>query len=321
MKFHVNDNGDVRPCKAHKSSCPFPESKHFPTKTEAETFYERTQSSKLFSTMRNRSKNITKKFVAVGGVFVATVSLSACGNMIDVKSQPQWQVTDEPSVTTTTEAPNNVLDEDTETVTITEDDSGSVSEVYFQGKPLKVSDEEVQDAREKLASLIEMDESLAGEYNRKELFGYNSSTVTGKIEHRDVTDGIFKSSSESSRAIGGTFIDPYTGEQVEVVEGSRTDTDIDHIVPLKEIYESENPYSPLTPEQRKQVANDPINLQIVGSSVNRSKSDKDAADWLPTYEPSQCTYVVSVITVKSSYRLTVDNAEKESIQQVLDTKC
>ena len=36
MKFHVNDNGDVHPCKAHKSSCPFPESKHFPTKTEYE---------------------------------------------------------------------------------------------------------------------------------------------------------------------------------------------------------------------------------------------------------------------------------------------
>lgn len=201
-------------------------------------------------------------------------------------------------------------------------DSGSGSTILFQGRSLTPTRAEVSRAETQLASLIEVPESQAGTYNRASQFGYFRSGVVGTLEHRDITSGIFQNSSaSSSRAVGGSFIDPYTGKKVDIVKGSRTDTDVDHVVPLKEVYQSENPYSPLTDAQRHQIANDPRNLQVVSSAVNRSKGDGDAAEFLPTYEPSQCVYSITVITVKSSYHLTVDNAEHQALKNVLRTKC
>lgn len=200
-------------------------------------------------------------------------------------------------------------------------DSGSGSTILFQGRSLTPTKAEVSRAETQLASLIEVPESQAGTYNRASQFGYFRSGVVGTLEHRDINSGIFQNSSSSSRAVGGSFIDPYTGKTVDIVKGSRTDTDVDHVVPLKEVYQSENPYSPLTEAQRHQIANDPRNLQVVSSAVNRSKGDGDEAEFLPTYEPSQCVYSITVITVKSSYHLTVDNAEHQALRNVLRTKC
>lgn len=197
----------------------------------------------------------------------------------------------------------------------------NIEGVYFQGKPLRPTQSEIDTARSNLQNLVEMNESTAGNYNRKQMFGNNSSATTGRIEHRDIPDAIFDGGKETSRAIAGGFIDPYTGEWVEVIQGSSEDTNLEHIVALSEVYRSELPGKPLTNEQRKAVANDPLNLQITGAAVNKFKSDKDAADYLPSYEPAQCQFAIAVITVKSKYELTVDSPEKQALQQVMDAKC
>lgn len=114
----------------------------------------------------------------------------------------------------------------------------STDGIYFQGRPLKPSEAEINKAHNTLSKLIEMPETFAESYNRKEMFGYQSASTVGKIEHRDVTYGIFANDKNNSRAVGGYLIDPYTGERVDIVSGSRADTDLEHLVALEEIYRS-----------------------------------------------------------------------------------
>jgi hypothetical protein len=91
--------------------------------------------------------------------------------------------------------------------------------------------------------------------------------------------------------------------------------DIDHMVPLAEAWDSGA--ARWTAAQRKAYANDlgdPRSLVAVTDSVNQQKSDRDVAEWLPTYD--RCRYVREWTAVKIRWRLAVDTAEKAALRQV-----
>jgi hypothetical protein len=91
--------------------------------------------------------------------------------------------------------------------------------------------------------------------------------------------------------------------------------DIDHMVPLAEAWDSGA--SRWTAAMRKAYANDlgdPRSLVGVTDSVNRSKSDRDPAEWLPTYD--RCRYVREWTAVKVRWRLTVDAAERAELKRL-----
>lgn len=73
----------------------------------------------------------------------------------------------------------------------------------------------------------------------------------------------------------GLWICPYTGRKFT----NPSDIDIDHIVPLSHAHRhgAEN----WTKQQRKQFANDPLNLIAVHDKANRQKSDKPPSEWMP----------------------------------------
>lgn len=89
--------------------------------------------------------------------------------------------------------------------------------------------------------------------------------------------------------------------------------DIDHMVPLAEAWRS-GAWA-WTAAQRMEYANDlgdPRTLLAVTASLNRSKGDKDVAQWLPP--KAQCTYISNWIAVKSRFDLTVDSVEAELLR-------
>lgn len=91
--------------------------------------------------------------------------------------------------------------------------------------------------------------------------------------------------------------------------------DIDHMVPLAEAWDSGA--SRWTAAQRQAYANDlgdSRSLVAVTDSVNQAKSDRDVAEWLPTYD--RCRYVQEWTAVKVRWRLTVDTAEKAALKRV-----
>jgi hypothetical protein len=69
---------------------------------------------------------------------------------------------------------------------------------------------------------------------------------------------------------------------------------------------------------RVQLANDPLELLAVDGPTNQSKSDSDAANWLPR-AAYRCAYVARQIAVKRKYKLWVTSAEKQAMAGVLAT--
>lgn len=96
--------------------------------------------------------------------------------------------------------------------------------------------------------------------------------------------------------------------------------DIDHFVPLKEAWESGA--SKWTREQREAFANDldfAGSLIAVSASSNRSKGDRDPAQWLPRNSRFVCEYAVTWVQVKIRWSLSVDKSEETALRKALGT--
>lgn len=112
---------------------------------------------------------------------------------------------------------------------------------------------------------------------------------------------------------GGSWFSEFDG--VRTTDPSTFD--IDHLVPLKEAWES-GAHSWDEPTRRA-FANDldlKDSLIAVSASSNRSKGDRDPADWLPTRAEYRCQYIASWVRVKVKWQLSVDAAEKAAIRTV-----
>ena len=99
---------------------------------------------------------------------------------------------------------------------------------------------------------------------------------------------------------------------------SAASIDIDHFVPLKEAWDSGA--SRWSASMREEFANDlgfGGSLIAVSSSSNRSKSDRDPADWIPANSSYRCTYAVTWIQVKYRWSLSADQRELAALQSML----
>ena len=109
---------------------------------------------------------------------------------------------------------------------------------------------------------------------------------------------------------GGKWFSIY--DNVEVTDAGKLD--VDHMVPLAEAWDSGA--SAWTDLKRQQYANDmvdPRHLIAVTGSSNRSKSDQDPADWVPTNKAYVCEYIANWVEIKIRYSLSVDSKEKAAL--------
>jgi len=69
-------------------------------------------------------------------------------------------------------------------------------------------------------------------------------------------------------------------------------------------------------KKREVYANDQTDLRhliaVTGAS-NRSKSDRDPAEWLPTNKAYICEYLTNWVSIKVRWSLSVDKKEKDAI--------
>lgn len=115
-----------------------------------------------------------------------------------------------------------------------------------------------------------------------------------------------------------------TGEWHSMYDGvavtSPSTLDIDHMVPLKEAWESAA--STWTDEQREAYANDldaPLALLAVTASTNRSKADRDPAEWKPPDQSTWCAYAEAWASVKAKWALAADTGEMAALEDMLAT--
>lgn len=120
--------------------------------------------------------------------------------------------------------------------------------------------------------------------------------------------------AESRTPLGGCSVT--TGEWRSPYDGETwtqaSDVDIDHVVALREAWDSgARAWDDATRERYANDLDDPRTLVAVTDNVNQSKSDRDVAEWLP--ELAVCTYVRHWVVVKLRWRLTVDRAERAAL--------
>lgn len=93
--------------------------------------------------------------------------------------------------------------------------------------------------------------------------------------------------------------------------------DIDHLVPLKEAWDSGA--HAWDADRRRAFANDldlPQALIAVSRSSNRSKGADDPADWLPPLVSYHCQYIEDWMVVKIKWELSVDAREFDALRGV-----
>ena len=117
-----------------------------------------------------------------------------------------------------------------------------------------------------------------------------------------------------------------TGRWVSWYDGATwtdpSDVDIDHVVALKEAWESGA--RSWTSTRRQAFANDlghPWALEAVTDTVNAAKADRDPAQWLPPRPGAHCRYAQRWVAVKYRWRLTVDSAERAELSSLLSGSC
>jgi hypothetical protein len=96
--------------------------------------------------------------------------------------------------------------------------------------------------------------------------------------------------------------------------------DIDHMVPLGEAWDSGA--SEWDSTRREDYANDlshPAALIAVSAGSNRSKSDRDPAEWQPPSVETWCQYASDWVTVKVAWELSADDAEVQALRELLVT--
>ena len=148
----------------------------------------------------------------------------------------------------------------------------------------------------------------------------NGCDTRNDILKRDLTSITYKAKTRNCVVLSGTLLDRYSGESINFVRGNITsmEVQIDHVVALSNAWQTGA--FKLTAEQRKALANDPLNLFAVKGRLNSQKGEGDAATWLPPLKSFRCAYVAQQIAVKAKYSLWLVPPEKAAMLSIL-AKC
>lgn len=146
---------------------------------------------------------------------------------------------------------------------------------------------------------------------------HNGCDTRNDILQRDLTDIVFKSGH--CVVASGELADPYSGTEIAFVRGQDTSgaVQIDHRVALANAWVTGA--QQLSPAERADLANDPLELQATSGILNEQKGDGDAATWLPPNMQYRCVYVAAQISIKIKYQLWVTGPEKDAMDAVLAT--
>ncbi len=198
-----------------------------------------------------------------------------------------------------------------------------VSAATFNSQSSEVSQRKfvTADARSVLSSIKVENEYQTG-YKRKLFIHWADLDGNGC----DTREEVLKRDSQSKPqvdpyrcyVVAGDWVSPYDGAKLD----DRGDVDIDHVVALKEAWDS-GAWA-WSESQRKAYANDMTDrrtLIAVTDRVNASKSDKDPSNWMPPLRSYWCAYLGDWISVKARWGLSMDQSEFGRISNLLTSDC
>lgn len=182
------------------------------------------------------------------------------------------------------------------------------------------------DTAEQLAAIPARDETSLRTYDRDEWKHWTQVPDTWNVwtDGRDgcdtreavlIRDGWkVTADRDTCEVTGGTWRTRYDQRR----HTSPDTIQIDHRVPLAEAFASGG--ARWSPEKKERFANDPLLVVAATDVLNQSKGDGDLAEWLPDFD--RCAYVAVWVTIKDTYGLSMDPAEKRVARRFLtDPEC
>lgn len=170
--------------------------------------------------------------------------------------------------------------------------------------------------------MIRQENEAGAGYNRDLFRHWNDADGNGCTTRQDVLIAESLSLAQVDRfgckVIAGNWFSAFDG----LTHTDPSDLDIDHLVPLKEAWDSGA--HAWSSSQRERFANDMSDgraLIAVTNSVNRSKSDRDPSQWLPPRNSYVCTYISDWIAVKFQWQLSMDSSEWGRLKNLLSGQC
>lgn len=147
----------------------------------------------------------------------------------------------------------------------------------------------------------------------------NGCDQRNDVLRRDLRKFTLKAGTHGCLVLTGTLTSPYTGTVIHFVRGPRTsqEVQIDHVVALSDAWQKGA--QRWSAAKRELFANDFLELRAVDGHSNGSKSDSDAASWLPPHKKYRCEFVARQIAVKKKYGLWVTPAEHDVMARILKT--
>lgn len=197
-----------------------------------------------------------------------------------------------------------------------------VSQVPESPTAVNTQEPSANDSQALLAAqaLVERGRSASTNYSR-DAFGSawkdvdrNGCDTRNDVLGRDFSTAIYKAGTNDCKVIGGTWTDPYSNESYTFTE-QPSEAHIDHVVALSNAWQMGADL--WTDQMRTEFANDPLNLIVTVASLNRQKSDSNAASWLPPYKPGRCDFIARQVAVKTKWQLFVTSSEKSAMLGIL----
>lgn len=145
----------------------------------------------------------------------------------------------------------------------------------------------------------------------------NGCDTRNDVLKRDLTAVAYRPGTRDCVVVAGTLADPYTGQTLLFSKDHAADVQIDHVVALSDAWQKGA--AQWSAETRLAFANDPLNLLAADGGANMSKSDSDAASWLPKNKAFRCAYVARQIAVKRKYAVSITLAEHDAMDLVLQS--
>lgn len=145
----------------------------------------------------------------------------------------------------------------------------------------------------------------------------NGCDQRNDVLRRDLLHVAVKPGTRGCVVVTGVLVSPYSGVTVPFTRGAATSgqVPVDHVVALSDAWQKGA--QQWTAAKREALANDFLELRATDLSSNSSKSDSDAASWLPPLKASRCDFVARQIAVKARYGLWVTQAEHDAMERVL----
>jgi Protein of unknown function (DUF1524) len=143
----------------------------------------------------------------------------------------------------------------------------------------------------------------------------NGCDTRNDVLNRDLDDKQWRPGTLGCVVVAGRLFDPYTGRLLVFAKADAEAVQIDHVVSLSDAWQKGA--AGWEAARRLAFANDPVNLLAVDGPTNASKSDGDAATWLPPRKSYRCRFVARQVAVKARWRLSVTRAEHDAMARML----